>query len=216
MSPEHLKLLSRTMLCYNLPKPIFVESTIAFGVSFGFLTYQALKSKEVVVVINCGDVFLTVSVIEFKKKEMKMLFLKSARFGGRILTKQLRDYAIEKSNRKNISSLTEYQLRQEMVKWKNQINTHQINSTMMSIIGAFGNENDDDLELMINHTEFESYCKESLKPFEEVLQATLKVVERTESVMCSIWKAKRLRIIRWCRWEARCDRFCFRKWPVRF
>ena len=211
MSPEHLKLLSKTMLCYNLPKPIFVEGSIAFGVSFGFLTYQAMRKKEYVVVVNCGDVFLTVSVIEFKKNEMKMMYTKSAQFGGRILTKRLRDFAISKSNRKDVSSLTEYQLLQEMVKWKNQINTHQINTTMMSIIGAFGNENDDDLELLINHSEFEDYCKESLKPFEEVLQATLKVVRWMESVMCSTWKAKRLVCIRLFRWAARCDPFCFRK-----
>lgn len=186
MSPEHLKLLSKTMLCYNLPKPIFVEGSIAFGVSFGFLTYQAMRKKEYVVVVNCGDVFLTVSVIEFKKNEMKMMYTKSAQFGGRILTKRLRDFAISKSNRKDVSSLTEYQLLQEMVKWKNQINTHQINTTMMSIIGAFGNENDDDLELLINHSEFEDYCKESLKPFEEVLQVTLKYLESKKISMYSV------------------------------
>lgn len=175
MSPNHLYLLSKTMQMYNLPQPIFIESSIAFGVSFGYLSYSSLKSKECVVVVNCGDVFLIVTVIEFASHEMKLLYSKTVQFGGRIFTKLLCNYVLEKENRDNLTSLTRFQLLQHMVKWKGQINTHQVSSTNISIIGAFGDEDDDDLEQKINHLEFEEYCKEHIKLFEEVLNETKKV-----------------------------------------
>ena len=175
MSMNHLKLLSKAIQCYDLPKPIFIENSIAFGISFGFLAYSKTQEEKNVVIVNCGDVYLIVSVMQFQKNSMELLYMKSIKFGGRLFSKLLLDYVIKKTNREDIEPLTKFQLLQEMAKWKTHINTHQVNTTFMSIIGAFGNESSDDLELLINHQDFEDSCRDSLTPFIDVLQSTKKV-----------------------------------------
>ena len=173
LSLRHIELLRESMHCYELPESSFVESSIAFGLAYGYFRCSNMGSaqKEVAVVINCGDAFLTTSVIEFRHNEMHMCFCVTVEFGGRLFSKDLFNLIIDKSNSQNrLTKLSHYRLQQEMSKWKNQINIKQIDSTLVAIDSAFGNEADDDLYVKVTYSEFLSQVSDHMKVFDKALQ----------------------------------------------
>ena len=101
LSPRHILLFQYALSQYSLPNCVFVNQSIAFGMSYGFFSHMNLKLQQdkYVLILNLGDVFFSISLMSFNEKILTMHYETcTSSIGGREFTLAFKEYVQKMNN----------------------------------------------------------------------------------------------------------------------
>ena len=178
MSSQHVDFLQYSISQYYLPPCIFINQSIAFGMSYGYFRATALKSreKEYFLVFDLGEVFFTISLICLNKNTMSL----EAEFcftdvGGREFTAAFRDYVVNSAEDDRLKDPSiQLQMEKSLQNGKHSICSLNIESTDIVVDSLF---DDEDFYFEANKSQYFQYCQQRglFERFNEHCQQMLSV-----------------------------------------
>ena len=97
-----MELINCAFTGYNLPSAIYVDNTIAAGMSYGYISAMESPDKDyqkTYLFVIAQESCITMSIVRFTKGQMELLYTRSKEcYGCRALYMELVEKVLEKSN----------------------------------------------------------------------------------------------------------------------
>lgn len=178
LSSKHILLFQHAISQFSLPSCVFVNQSIAFGMSYGFFTHMdsQLQQDKYALVLNLGDVVFSISLMSFNAKTLTMHYETcTSSIGGREFTFAFKEYILNTCQDERIRDPQIFsQLQNALTNARHSLCSFNLPSTDIVVDELF---EDEDFEFSATQSGFFGYCEKLglFQRFTESLQPMLQV-----------------------------------------